>query len=238
MNTNQQISCRGAYSNIVSIFKNTIENMRSDMRNAEKGEMITIDNISTILSQLQDMINNTLYNLGYEVKISMSTLNESVNRNNKVRLSESQLHDVIRRCINEALEEMDPRTYASVAKKRQKQADDALKQRREMYNNGDRNYSQIDYTQYQRKADTARQAAIDAWNREFGVNNDKEFRIMGVTGFGSMNVDYKDRTNGEKSYFNARRGKFERGHDMNPGYSVAHQMSKGTGTYINGKGYQ
>lgn len=106
MDKNQQTSSIGAYSNLIHIFKNIIDNMRRDMRKADKGEMITINNISSVLSQLQNMINNTLCNMGYEVTITMSTLNESVKPYNKVRLSESDLHNIVKESVEQVLMEI------------------------------------------------------------------------------------------------------------------------------------
>lgn len=61
----------------------------------------------------------------------------------RIRLTESQLHNIIRKCVNEAVNELDPRTYASYAAKRQAQGQTE-------------------------KAKEGREAAVNAWNREYG----------------------------------------------------------------------
>ena len=38
-------------------------------------------------------------------------------KNNRIRLTESQLHNIIRKCVNEAVNELDWKTYANAAKK-------------------------------------------------------------------------------------------------------------------------
>ena len=66
---------------------------------------------------------------------------------NIIRLTESDLHRIIKESVNkvlkEAINELDPRTYASLADKRAAQG----------------NY---------KKASDARDAAVNAWNREYG----------------------------------------------------------------------
>lgn len=63
----------------------------------------------------------------------------------RVKLTEENLHRIIRDCINEALNELDPRTYASYSAKRQAQGQDE-------------------------KAQQGRQAAVKAWNKKFAEN--------------------------------------------------------------------
>ncbi len=61
----------------------------------------------------------------------------------RIRLTESQLHNVIRKCINEAINELDPRTYANYAAGRQAQGQNE-------------------------KARQGREAAVNAWNKQYG----------------------------------------------------------------------
>ena len=90
---------------------------------------------------------------------NVTYLEENTNKNMKtIKLKESKLRDMIR----EALNELDPRTLASYAQKRQAQA------------NGDRAMSQsqvrrgMDQQQMQAQAQQGRQGAVDAWNRDYG----------------------------------------------------------------------
>ncbi len=81
---------------------------------------------------------------------SYITENNNTKRQNtmkqKIRLTEGDLHRIIRNCVNEALDELDARTYASYADKRQAQG-------------------QTD------KARLGREAAVNAWNNEYGYSN-------------------------------------------------------------------
>lgn len=75
-----------------------------------------------------------------------------------IKLNESQLREM----IQEALNELDPRTIARYADARQAQA------------NGERSLSQsqvrrgMNQQQIQQQAQQGRQGAVDAWNRDFG----------------------------------------------------------------------
>lgn len=84
-------------------------------------------------------------------------LNNTMKTNKKViRLTESDLHNIINEAVKEALNELDPRTYASAAEKAMIKSNGI----------GDKNYNRIN---------KFRQAAIDAWNRDFGEEWDEDF---------------------------------------------------------------
>lgn len=72
----------------------------------------------------------------------------------RIRLTESQLHNVIKKCVNEALTEMDPETYASYANKRAAQGE----------------YD---------KAIEGSNAAAKSWNRKYGQNGKYLMRPYG-----------------------------------------------------------
>ena len=74
----------------------------------------------------------------------------------RIRLTESQLHNIIRRCVNEAVNEMTPELLAAYSDGRRQQADTAKTQGEKL--------------EYQRKADRGAQAARDAWNKQYGFS--------------------------------------------------------------------
>ena len=65
-----------------------------------------------------------------------------------IRLTEGELHNMLKRCLNEAINELDPRTYASYADKRRAQGQHL-------------------------KAFDGEQAARDAFNRDFAMKDPK-----------------------------------------------------------------
>ena len=87
-----------------------------------------------------------------------------------IRLTESDLHRIVKESVNkilsEAINELDPRTYASYADKRRAQGQDD-------------------------KAFRGTQAAANAWNKEYGYNNNSNGRksSMGMDDYGYNNTD-------------------------------------------------
>lgn len=190
-------------------------------------------------------------------------------------LNESDLHRIIsesvKRILNEmnekyivdeSLNELDPRTYASYAEKRAQQA------------NGQRQLSQsqqrrnLSPEQIQQQAQQGRQAGINKWNQDYGWqgNTDygEEFYKMtdgGYNGKPTYTTHYQNQNDGwGTSYskynpydedggeeFQRNRNGYERWIPRNPkngnmstGDTVAHQMSNiNTAEYKNGKwGYK
>lgn len=91
---------------------------------------------------------------------------------NKVRLSESQLHNVIKESVKKILNEMSPEVYAAYAQGRQQQAD----------NTQDPN----EKFKYQRKANQGVNTAQNAWDKQYGFSynngrNDWGEQTMGGT---------------------------------------------------------
>ena len=71
----KEITCVGTYSNIGLIFKTLVENIVSDIKNANNnGETITISHIRKIVNQLESMLNNTLSNIGFKANISLEKI--------------------------------------------------------------------------------------------------------------------------------------------------------------------
>lgn len=186
----------------------------------------------------------------------------------QVRVSESQLHQIVRESVNKLLKEvqlneLDPRTYASYAAKRQAQ--------------GQTN-----------KAKDGEDAAIQAWNKQYGKKDtgtydkvddygDRE-RIMrsdpfyGNKGKYEVTTQYTDRglghlstyrptmdynwdtdTGGYRTQGNGYRptqylgidnkgtrhyARREQSQQALQGYEVAKQMANNSGKYIKGKGWQ
>jgi hypothetical protein len=172
-----------------------------------------------------------------------------------IRLTESDLHRIVKesvnKILNEALNELDPRTYASYADKRMAQADDAMDAwYNAPYIDGRKYYTGKDPNELYRKAEKGRNAAKDAWNAQYGVNKgnyspNQEYLSMGDAGFGSYNVTHYN--NGESSYYLPHEDSFydnnarstNVGKPSNPqAYRVAREMGQGNGNYIKGKGWQ
>ncbi len=94
----------------------------------------------------------------------------------KIRLTEGDLHRIIRNCVNEALDELDARTYASYANGREAQA------------MGQRPLSRaLQYVKpsiLRKKAEKGRDAAVDAWNRDYAkhdfMDKDDNYHIKQV----------------------------------------------------------
>ena len=63
---------------------------------------ITWNDLDVINKKIHDQLD---YKMTRNEKFNQSEVTESIQRKNKVRLTESQLHNVIRKCINEALNE-------------------------------------------------------------------------------------------------------------------------------------
>jgi len=85
---------------------------------------------------------------------------------NRIRLSEGELHSMLKEIVVEAINELHPITYANVARARKNQVDamrdsewdkdyeGAMKRQRDLF----------------RKADRARDMARQAWNRDYGYD--------------------------------------------------------------------
>lgn len=91
-----------------------------------------------------------------------------------VRLTESKLKQMIAEAVKETLNELDPRTYASAARKRQQQA-------AEQYSLG----KEDDAAKLGNKANRLQRAAVDSYNRDYGSTM-KDFDTMGVDRFMSV----------------------------------------------------
>ena len=155
--------------------------------------------------------------------------------NNKkvVRLTESQLHNIIAESVSQILMELDPRTYASAADKAEERMD-------------------IE------RASKFRQGAVDAWNRDFGdfydddyinskfyMNNEDDVVYKPRSShkdkmFGSRTYDVYDPSKPEKyqdtiNRFSKRNPKFQK---RAKALDVAKQMTLGNGKYIDGQGWQ
>ena len=159
----------------------------------------------------------------------------------RIRITESDLHRIVKesvlKILSEAqLNELDARTYASYAKKRQQQADNAL--------------TDQDAIKYQRKAWQGRNAAVNAWNNKYQGGK----RGPGEYGDEMLN-DYSIRNsyNDNNSVFNPNDNTYtetpksggvsstkQLGHFYqagDPGWATAQQMAKGNGKYVKGNGW-
>ena len=145
-------------------------------------------------------------------------------RNKKVvRLTESQLHNIIAESVNQILMELDPRTYASYADKRQQQYLDLRKGATDSEKFANQRKNKAQRETLKNKIDAGRQAARDAWNRQYG--HDLYQDVRGDEG--EWNI-YQHKN---KMYD----GKWEDG-KYNPyptkGYAIRHDIGgKGAGDY-------
>ena len=144
-----------------------------------------------------------------------------------IRLTEADLHNIVKetvkRLIDEHVSGLDPRTIASYAQKRQEQADAESSERVDKWRAGDPTWDQHDPNPYRRKAEDARNTAIDTFNAQYGDDNFK----MGTSGFGSYNISVKDPSSGDKETYLSHKGRFKSGNTPTPnrGYNVAQEMS-------------
>lgn len=109
-----------------------------------------------------------------------------------IRLTESDLHRIVKESVNkvlsEAINELDPRTYASYADKRAKQANV------EKYLGNDDKADSL-----YKKAHQGKQAAVKAFNNQYGY--DKEYPIDGQYRKGLNTARYEmDLGSGDKNY--------------------------------------
>lgn len=149
-----------------------------------------------------------------------------MDKNNKqiIRLTESDLHRIVKESVNkilsEAINELDPRTYASYANKRAAQG----------------NYG---------KAAKGVDAARDAWNNKF--SHDDNF----AHGYSKENmIDTSDspytvhsQSMSRDALGNAISNNVNQVNPQNDKrtadrYRVAQQMAQGNGKYVKGKGWQ
>ena len=113
----------------------------------------------------QDDIKESSFNLISKI-IENKLYNTMKNTRNKVRLTESQLHNVIKESVKQVLSELDWKTYQNAAKKSHLKAlDNDDMSNNEYYNELDRNRR-------------FRQAAEDAFNRDYGTNDTKLHSYM------------------------------------------------------------
>ena len=259
----------GAYANMLNMFKSLSSTIKARINQARRtNNLISIDDIRNVLKTLEDMLNNNLCSLDTEVKIEVidgisqtspsvppnnqenKRLNCNKNMNKKlIRLTESDLHRIVKESVNKVLNEvqlneLDPRTYASYADKRQAQGQGW-------------------------KATKGRYAATDAWNNQYG-KRDTSYNGKGGSANHqvymknddyTVNDNYWDSYDGGNSNFtkynpyddsfhydsnirdgfgdlHSSQGVKQNYGGNNEGQYVAQQMAKGTGKYIKGKGWQ
>ena len=81
----------------------------------------------------------------------------------RIRLSEGALHNIIKNCVNEALNELAPETYMSYSNKRREQG-------RNM-NLDPTTFDSHKQSEYYKKSMDGRNAAIKAWNNQYSKND-------------------------------------------------------------------
>lgn len=182
----------------------------------------------------------------------------------KIKLSEETLHRIIRNCVNEALNELDARTYASYADKRDQQAQGNAPLSKAQQRLGTSQYG------LQNKATDGRYKANDAWNKKYG-RNDYDINRFGSSSTnrsmknGEYNVQtntnnidsdgygrnwtmrnynpYNDTYNFDSAQYDYN-GRLSKEVNANgegaadEGERVARQMAQGNGKYVKGKGWQ
>jgi hypothetical protein len=88
--------------------------------------------------------------------------NRRYNMKKRIRLTEGDLHRIIRGCVNEALNELDSRTYASYALGR-----DLQRRGLRQLSKATQKKLRHDYDLWD-ASEEGREMAIDAWNRKYG----------------------------------------------------------------------
>lgn len=150
--------------------------------------------------------------------------NKTYKTMSKIRLTESQLHNVIRRCINEALDELDWKTYANANKK--------MRERGNMSYWREQGFDDIEAFKRagnaRRRAKNLGDAAKAAFNRDYGYSNgslyDKDASNVQMGGdfdateeFGPHAVGYQDKGYGNPyKYSGGRRYDGCYGTEMTP----------------------
>lgn len=130
----------------------------------------------------QDDIKESSFNLKSKI-IENKLYNTMKNTRNKVRLTESQLHNVIKESVKQVLTELDWKTYANAANKMRRERGDAdyWKEKGEKFPN---NISKA--ANARQRAERLGQAAKDAFNRDFGYKNghwlDDDYAEVGMGG--------------------------------------------------------
>lgn len=163
--------CQGTYMNIATVLQNVASEMKKEMQNAKSiNGTITMVEIQQVFVTLENMINNSLSQVtNQRIVIELGKNYEHINEDsirdkkttNKIRLSESQLHNVIKESVKQVLSELNWKTYQNAAKKSHLKALD----------NDD--MSDNEYHNELDRSRRFRQAAEDAFNRDYGTNDTK-----------------------------------------------------------------
>lgn len=108
------------YANMLNMFKalspQIIKRVREAKSSQDERSVITINDIQSILEQLQDMLNNSLASSNTEITITINNHNQqqmqqpNLHENKKkqiVRLTESDLHRVVEESVKRVLREND-----------------------------------------------------------------------------------------------------------------------------------
>ena len=186
--------CQGVYMNIAAIFNNMASNMKKELGNARGLEStITMADIEEMFATLENLINNSLSQVtkqrivielgkNYENvsdKVYMpyrnnNTKNTNESMNKKViRLTEGDIHRIVKESVNKVLTELDWRTYANAAKKSREQASNDW----DMAENDPKNYNHYyDYDKHSTRASDFSRASAEMLDKQYGgrhsVNTD------------------------------------------------------------------
>lgn len=176
---------------------------------------------------------NFAKNEGYNVLLDLGPYNESYTMNeskymnkNKIRLTESQLHRVIRESVKQALSELDWKTYANAGKKAGEGGD--ISAQREMNPKGTPNQWFKDASNARYRANKFYDKAREQFDTDYGYSNgslyDKDASNVRMGGsftsseeFSPHAVGYKDKGYGNPyKYEYGRRYDGYAGQDMSP----------------------
>ena len=248
-NTNwseQEQMMASAYVNIANSLPYIQQMMKQHVKSAQNGGGIINDgDLQEILDELANMINKNLRNVSQSrvsfkltpisstsTQPQVQNVTESFQRKNKILLSESQLHKVIkdsvRKILNEAqLNGLDPRAYANYARGREEQANGLRPLSQAQHRKGTSKYD------LQHKAQLGRNAAADAWNNQYGR---KESHVGGP----KSSYAYRYMRNGDynvhDSFNELNRndyGRFNCQRDYNPYDNTSHYEANGYDNYGN-----
>ena len=161
-------------------------------------------------------------------------------RNKKVvRLTESQLHNIIAESVSQILMELDPRTYASAADKAKERGNN---ERSDKFRSAAANTFEKDFGNDKYSMDSANYGVKSSSHDRHGIETEEYYDP-------SIDQVYRKETMypTDKVYKNPRefdsnmkikRNSYDGGKNIRTQYDIANQMANGSGKYIKGKGWQ
>lgn len=144
------------------------------------------------------------------------------NKRQVIRLTESDLNNVIKESVKKILNELDPRTYASAAQKLQAK--------------GGRDSN---YRLNSKRGNNLANYAAQQFNKQYGNTDDElDMSYDSNNGYDVQGNSSFMKPNGEVKVDNKRQTINNIPQSTRNAYNVAQQMQNGNGQYIKGQGWQ